>query len=41
VLHPEGDDVFHRVEDLVPRVRKASAASFHDNRRAQRAKKSR
>jgi hypothetical protein len=40
VLQPEGDDLFHRVEDLVPGGARASAVSFNDSRRAQQAKKS-
>src|SRR5262245_47964435 len=35
-----GDDVLNRIENLVQEVRKASAVSFQDSRRAQRARKS-
>ena len=42
VLQPEGDEVFHRAsKTLSQEVREASAISFHDSCRAQRAKTSR
>ena len=42
VLQAPGDQVLHRVEDLVPggAKRNNSAVSFQDNRRAQRARNS-
>jgi hypothetical protein len=40
VFQTPGDDMFNRVEHLSHEVRNASAVSFHDSRRAQRARKS-
>jgi hypothetical protein len=38
VFESEDHDVFHRVGNLSQEVRNASAVSFHESRRAQRAR---
>ena len=40
VLQSPGDDMFDRIENLVPGSAKALRGFFHESRRAQRARKS-